>query len=346
MSERTKAARLRNVCLLAIIALCIPLIAGFFGRVHPALDSLAHFRAHLAALIALCSLPLVLGSMWQHAALGLSLALASFLTLVPLHSLMQGAQADSPQPGMATYRLLQLNLRYDNPEPNKVLSLVGREQPDIITFEEVAHATRDIPARLEHLYPHQINCRYVSSVGSVAILSRRPFLTQPLCEKSGRLAVATVDLNGQPVQIAAVHLGWPWPFEQANEVSKLQAVFSALGDHAIVAGDFNATGWSHSVRRIAEAGGLTRGAHTSPTWLHPSLPKALRPIIGLPIDHALSKGAVNILDIRNGEDAGSDHAPLIIDFTIHREQPVAETSTIVQANEKPASGVLAGSLLN
>ncbi|GHC69202.1 endonuclease/exonuclease/phosphatase family protein [Limoniibacter endophyticus] len=345
MSKRSFQTRLRNLCLLAIIALCIPLIAGFFGRVHPAFDSLAHFRAHLAALIALCSLPLVLGSMWHHAALGLSLALASFLTLVPLQTLLQNPSRDahaSLSESGPLYRLLQLNLRFDNPDPTRVLSLIGRENPDIIIFQEVSEQVSMLPERLKHLYSHQIKCPDISAVGSVAILSRRPFLTQPLCEKSGRLAIVTVDLNGQPVQVAGVHLGWPWPFEQPEEVASLEPVFAALADDALVAGDFNAAGWSNTVRRIALAGGLTRGSHTSPTWLHHSLPKVLRPIVGLPLDHALSKGAVQIVNIRSGEDAGSDHTPLLIDFAIGREPSLAEGSTVVETHEKPATSRVAG----
>ena len=44
----------------ATILLSLPLVGGFFGRLHPAFDSLAHFRVHLAVLLVLAALPLLL----------------------------------------------------------------------------------------------------------------------------------------------------------------------------------------------------------------------------------------------------------------------------------------------
>ena len=46
--------------LLATVLLSLPLVGGFFGRLHPAFDSMAHFRVHLAALLMLAALPLLL----------------------------------------------------------------------------------------------------------------------------------------------------------------------------------------------------------------------------------------------------------------------------------------------
>ena len=34
------------------------------------------------------------------------------------------------------YRLLQFNLRFDNRTPEKLLSLIGRTKPDVITLQE------------------------------------------------------------------------------------------------------------------------------------------------------------------------------------------------------------------
>ena len=38
---------------IGVVLVSFPLVAGFWGRRHPALDSMAHFRLHLAVLIAL-----------------------------------------------------------------------------------------------------------------------------------------------------------------------------------------------------------------------------------------------------------------------------------------------------
>ena len=79
---------------------------------------------------------------------------------------------DEPAP---VYRLLQLNLRFDNRTPEKVLSLIGRVQPDVITLNEVsAMWSRELAADIGDLsLSHRLHGR--NGVGGVAILSRRPF---------------------------------------------------------------------------------------------------------------------------------------------------------------------------
>ena len=43
----------------ASLAISIPLVLGFFGAAHPAFDAMAHFRAHLAVLLALAAIGLL-----------------------------------------------------------------------------------------------------------------------------------------------------------------------------------------------------------------------------------------------------------------------------------------------
>ncbi|MGO4832083.1 AP endonuclease, partial [Rhizobiaceae sp. 2RAB30] len=125
-------------------ALSLPLVAGFFGAWHPALDSMAHFRAHLAVAVAIAALPSLFFGYWKEAAMSIVLAAATFATLshgTPLPGLGAVDAAAGPVQGdRAVYRLLQLNLRFDNPTPEKVLSLIGRTRPDVITLEEVSEA--------------------------------------------------------------------------------------------------------------------------------------------------------------------------------------------------------------
>ena len=43
----------------ASLAISVPLVLGFFGAAHPAFDAMAHFRAHLAVLLALAAICLL-----------------------------------------------------------------------------------------------------------------------------------------------------------------------------------------------------------------------------------------------------------------------------------------------
>lgn len=315
----------------ALTALSLALLGGFFGALHPAFDSLAHFRAHLAVAVALLALSLVAGRFRLAAISALLLAVAAFSTTSTLfgagqvQAALQGKRADR-----ATYRLLQMNLRYDNPTPEKVLSLIGREKPDVITLDEVSDMWKEKLGLLSQAYPYRIMCPYPNGVFGVALMSRRPFAagTEPRCFGRGALAVATVDLGGTEIDVAAIHLGWPWPFEQSWQIGKLSSALQALPQTAILAGDCNATPWSAAVRRVADLGGLTPMRSVGPTWLYIKLPDFLR-FAGLPIDQVFSKGDVDIHSARRLEDTGSDHLPVLVEFSLKpgKDEPDDEPRT-------------------
>src|SRR5262245_10950743 len=122
--------------------LSAPLVLGFLNAWHPAFDSLSHFRAHLAVLLGVTAVPLLATAVWREGAVALVLVIVSIWTIVgplPLPGLTPVSAASEPTDGKsATYRFLHLNVRYDNPNPEKVLSLIGRVQPDVIALNEVS----------------------------------------------------------------------------------------------------------------------------------------------------------------------------------------------------------------
>ncbi len=312
--------------LLALLAVSGALVLGFFGAYHPALDSFSHFRAHLAVVLAFLALMLFLFTPFRiEAAVALAFALGAFSTTsialpLPWLSPVQAGFEARPD-DQATYRLLQMNLRYDNATPEKVLSLIGRAQPDVVTLEEVSPMWKDKLDLLAKAYPHRIVCSSPHGSSGVAILSRRPFAadSEPYCSTSGALALASVDFGGTPVDVVALHLRWPWPFAHGGQASQVAIPLSSLGPTAVVAGDCNAAPWSATVRQLATAGGLTPMPSVGPTWQYIKLPELLR-FSGLPIDQVFSKGAVLIHSAARLEPVGSDHLPVMVQFSL-RPQP-------------------------
>ncbi|MEP9388812.1 endonuclease/exonuclease/phosphatase family protein [Mesorhizobium sp. KR9-304] len=327
MNAKTVSRMIVLTALAATILLSLPLAGGFFGRLHPAFDSLAHFRLHLAILLILAALPLLLArSFRRNGLLAAAFGAAALVTVTgtstlpglgPVHAAFQVKDETSP-----VYRLMQLNLRFDNPQAGQVLSLIGRIRPDVVTLNEVSGMWNEKLALLSSAYPHRIVCTLDSRAGGVAILSLRPFAqgTDGRCLAGGIFATATVDLGGRPVEVGALHLHWPWPFDQARQIEDLAPLLASMAATAILAGDLNATPWSAASERIADAAGMTPAGPSQPTWLHRRLPEFLR-FAGLPIDRIFANGDVVIHSVDTLEAVGSDHLPVLVEFSLRAADP-------------------------
>lgn len=255
-----------GVTFLAMMAFSAALVAGFFGTLHPAFDSFSHFRVHLAVLVALLALPLLASSFRLQAAAALLFAVASFATTLSTLPRLWPVQAVAKPADQIVYSLLQMNLRYDNPTPKKVLSLIGRTNPDVITLDEVSEMWTTELGYITSAYPYRILCPYPNGVFGVALLSRRPFAagTEPRCERRGAMAIASVDFGGVSADVAAIHLSWPWPREQSWQIGELSEQLVSLGE----------TAWPVTATpcRGARRCGVSRRSASSPSCRRPDRP--------------------------------------------------------------------------
>ncbi len=263
------------------------LVASYLGALHPAGDSLAVFRPVWAAIFALC----VIWTAWPRR-VRWPLAVAGMLAIVHLvWPLWVPSQV--PAGGLVLY---QQNLLYNRQHDAAWLDAVARAAPDVITLEEVSVRNEVLLGRLGNSHPAQVLCPF-ATVGSVAVLSR--FAKVPgseTCVERQGLAAMQVETPQGRVTLAALHLRWPWPQGQAAQVERLLPVLEALPRPVVLAGDFNAVGWSHSVRRIARATGNERIGPLRRSFV---LPHVRYPVT---IDHVLAPGGVAEIMPRLGSD--------------------------------------------
>ncbi len=302
----------RTLLTLASLGTSAALFAGFLGLYHPAFDTLAHFRFHLAVtLVVLGLLSLLLGMRrpgWS--SLGIAaIALMTVWQILPLPKSMKLTGT--------TYKMLQANLRFDNPSPELFLELVNREQPEILNVQEVSQSWMPRLKGLEAQYPHVFHCPEWSSIGGVMLLSKLPLLGDGRnCHDYASLGSAIAVFGDIQVTLGSVHLRWPWPASGPRQIDALRDPLSKIGANALVGGDFNATVWSHAIQRFAEYGAMTTISGIGPSWMWDKLPAAIASCCGLPIDNVLVKGAVRIISARTLAPIGSDHLPIVVEFSI------------------------------
>jgi len=320
---------------LAALAVAAPLIAGFLGALHPALDSFAHFRAHLAVAAGLLAVSglLAVGRRGRGVALALIVpAVAAGWTVAPF--LVSGAGveglggriacaangavcpagADRAEAGGAadgrTLTLLQMNLLRPA-DPSAAIAAIVRHAPDLVTLQEMQEGFPEALAAAGGDYPHVAVCPPHDQ--RIAILSRRPFVPdEGACVGEHGFLSRTVAVSGRHVAVVSQHLRWPWPFSQWYHLDGLADDLSALAAPVVVGGDFNAVPWSAAVATFARLSGTMPVAGIGATWLHPTFPDGWRPLVGLPIDHVLVSPAVGIVSVTRLPATASDHLPVLV----------------------------------
>lgn len=269
------------------------------GRWIPAADSFGHFRHFLIA--GTCAVSLVTLLLARRAAIvGL---VASVIGLADMPELLP----PNTERNNDTWRLVQFNLNYRNQDLAVVEALIERENPDIITLQEVSSTNTALLTRLSGKYPVQSTCA-VNRVMSVAVLSKSAADGPAVCLPRTGFTAVPLSFGGQRATLVAVHLHWPWPYGQRPQVVQMAETLGAMKGPLIVAGDFNAAPWSAAVRHIARA---------TDTRIVPGLRQTIhltRFHVPLPIDHALLPRGWSVADVRVVEKAGSDHNAVVVDF--------------------------------
>lgn len=269
----------------------VALLASYGGALHPAGDSLAVFRFELAiafVILAICA-------SWGRAIRWPLLACGG--AVLVLH-IVQGRAALPP--ASPAYTLYQQNLHYSAKDRIGFLDHLRTVSPDFITLQEVSGANLPVLSALRPEYPAQHHCPLEETLGE-AVLSRFPMVAgSGFCTLRDGIAGMQVVTPEGPVWLLSLHIKWPWPYGQAQQLDEILPDLPALDGPVVLAGDFNAVAWSHALRRVERATGTRRIGHWSTSF---ELTQGLR--IG--IDHVLTSPSRDVQEIAIQESFGSDH---------------------------------------
>lgn len=225
-----------GILVFGTVCLCLAVLLGFLGRLHPVFDTLSLLRPLFAGL---CLLVLVFP-------MGLRLRMLvafSFLmgTASTLPLFFGGTDGDD-------MRIYTKNLLYRNPQLPAVAADIRASDADVITLQEVSGRNERLLDALSKDYPYQHLCRF-SGWSGIAVLSRSA-MQDKVCSARRGLAAARISHEGQGVWIASVHLTWPFPYGNSNAAKAAVDVLDDLDGPVVMAGDFNIFPWAASVGRM------------------------------------------------------------------------------------------------
>lgn len=273
------------------------LLGGGMGGLHPAGDSLGVFRMPGAAGVGLLALAALASGAQRLGALGLVMAL---LAAGPA-----GLEALSSTPARGDLRLYQKNLLFRNADLKALAADIRAAAPDAVTLQEVSGANKVLLADLAGSLPHQLWCPF-ASVGGTAVASRLPPVPdRTLCAPG--LAAMQVQASAGRVWIVSIHLHWPWPHRQPEQVAELLPLIEGLEGPVVIGGDFNMVARSATLRRFARTARARLARPERGTYL------GFAPLLRLPIDHVLSPGGGQI-EVRPA--LGSDHLGLVASLSL------------------------------
>lgn len=291
---------MRRLVELIFVLTVLAIGVSFAGAIHPIGDSLAVFRFWLALLLVACAVVLLIG---RRGAL-LALLAACGVAALPI---VVGKLSSKPRGDLA-YTLYQKNLLYSNAEMADLSQDILNSGADFVTLQEVFHKLEPAYNRLAQNYAAALLCQN-NGVGGNAVLSRWPMVEgTDTCIKNTGFALMQVETPDGPVWVASLHLPWPYPFQQHEQVDRIVPVLNALNGPVVVAGDFNMVPWSHAVRQIEKAARSERAGPVVRT-----LTKTAG-ILRLPIDHVLVPGGQGLMEIR--PLLGSDHLGVVMHFNL------------------------------
>ena len=313
---------LRTAAILGILAA----IAGFWGETHWIADLLAQLRVQWAIGLLVLVLLFALARRWWWMLLCVIGLAINAIPIWPYVTSSAGfsnsavaVAAKSNDTPKDHLRLMSLNLLTKNRNWDGVIESVLDTSPDFLVLMEIDSVWQQVcQAKLAQNYPHTIFEPREDNFG-IAFFSKFPF-DRSTVFNSETLELPSIDVTisksgAKPLRIVSTHpippmdqLRWKARNEQLVNVA---ARFDGSTANLMV-GDFNLTPWSPCFKKVlgtnlrdaSQSFGLTPTWYVFPTWIG-----------GLKIDHALVSEEISVQKLEIGQDVGSDHRALILDFS-------------------------------
>jgi endonuclease/exonuclease/phosphatase (EEP) superfamily protein YafD len=295
-------------------AVCLLTLTGFFGHFWWIFDITSHFRVQYCVILTLFALLFLVGRKYWQTGIAGGGALINFFLIVPLS--FGGAIVASEK---VSVRVLKINLQITNTAYDKVKNLIQSTAPDVLILEEYDEVWRKNLDDALNDYPFSAVSTWKNGWG-IGLFSRLPMekAEARLIEASPMpFVTGEIIVEGKPVTLFGSHLQDPTTSVRANvrniQLSGLAQVVKEIQNPVILLGDLNISPWSPHFKDFIEESGLDESRKK--TGLRLTWPTNFFPL-KTSIDHCLSSAGVLIHSVTLGPDIGSDHYPVVVDFSV------------------------------
>ena len=296
-------------------AIALATFLGFLGGAFWVFDLFAHFRVQYMQLC----LILIGIALWQRrnkqAVALILLACLNYAFVLPLYFGKPATATEKP------IRAMLINLNAGNGNTEQVLEAIRNADPDILLLEEVTPKWAHELAVLETHFPYRVAEPQAGCFG-IMLLGKVPLEHGTVVEigDAGAPSItADAYLPQGAISIIATH---PLPPINADYSRHRNHQLAALPDlvkmqqhPVLLMGDLNTSPWSSCFTRLLRDSGLKNSMESfgfQPTW------PANMPFLRIPLDHALHSPEIKIYNRMVGGNVGSDHFPVIVDFSVAR----------------------------
>lgn len=271
-------------------------------------DVFSHFRLHFLGLGAAALLAIAARRFWLPVLL---LGVCAVPVAIALAPNLGSSEVASVQPTASGKRIkvLTYNTWFRNDDWPALEAYLRKEDADFVVMMEFGPSKKPMLDRLKTLYPHRTDCIAVTNCYLV-LLSKYPF--KEAKHRTGWQGPPIIwarfgdELGG--LTLIGAHLSRP-PFapRQLSQIEALARAVRKRGKPIVVAGDFNATRWSHMLMAFEKGSGLKR-LTSRPTW-----PTYFFGLPQLGIDHIFASKEIRALSKPSrGPHGGSDHLPVSV----------------------------------
>lgn len=278
------------------------------------LELVAHFRMQYVALAVLLA---IIAFALRRRAPSLILSTAAAVNAWPLLPyLPSSTEADAE----LELSVLNINVNSDNARHSEIIDTIAAAGPDLVTILELTDDLDQALLTALDEFPYRYTVPEFGNFG-IGVLSRYPLVDPKSFALLDTVGIdSTVELPGRRLRLLAVHLvppvGAALAAERNRQLNALAAIAAEIDEPLLVCGDFNLTPYSPFFSDFTETAGLldTRlGNGLDFSW------PAYLPLLGIPIDHCLTRGPLRASSITRLERIGSDHYPVQVAISWLRE---------------------------